>query len=225
MMEEQPRPLILIVDDVPRNLQVLGMMLKEEGYQVAAAQSGVQALDMLEDLDPDLVLLDIMMPELDGLAACRRIHAIPRFKTLPIIFLTAKTEKEDVVNGLQAGGVDYVSKPFNADELLARVKTHVELKRARDSEIRLIKDLQQALAEVKQLSGLLPICFHCKKIRDDQGYWENVEEYIEKRSDTQFSHGLCPDCMQQHYPEIARELEAERIKAAQEQSDRDGPNL
>lgn len=125
-------PLILIVDDLAQNLQILTTHLGEAGYRVAAAKSGEQALKALEKIQPDLILLDIIMPEMDGLEVCRRLKADPRLADIPVIFLTAKSESEDLLQGFEAGGVDYITKPFHTAELLARVKTHTELKRHRD---------------------------------------------------------------------------------------------
>ena len=207
--EDAPSPLILVVDDIPRNLQVVGVVLKEEGFQVAAATSGPQALGMLKHMQPDVILLDIMMPEMDGYEVCGIIKELDDVADIPIIFLTAKNEIEDVVKGFKLGAVDYITKPFNAAELLARVNTQVELKRARDAEKRLIKRLRQALAQVKALSGLLPICSSCKKIRDDKGYWTQVEQYITEHSETQFTHGLCPACFRELYPDLVEDIEAD----------------
>ncbi len=185
MSDRKSRPLILIIDDVPKNLQVLGSILRNKDYKVAAATGGGQALDMLDKIRPDLILLDIMMPEMDGFEVCERIKARPETAGIPIIFLTAKTETEDIVRGFSVGAVDYVTKPFQAAELMARVRTHLQLKR---------------------LSGLLPICANCKKVRDDRGYWRQVEEYIAEHSDIRFSHSLCPGCVTELYPQLADEI-------------------
>ena len=122
---------ILIVDDTPANIQMLMAILKERGYQLSAATNGRQAIEAVEKVHPDLVLMDVMMPEMDGYEACRQIKASPRWHDLPIIFLTAKTETADIVRGFDAGAVDYVAKPFNAHELLARVGTHLTMQRLR----------------------------------------------------------------------------------------------
>lgn len=119
---------ILIVDDNPKNLQLLGAVLRTKKYQLVVAQNGIQALDSINTVKPDLVLLDIMMPEMDGYETCMRIKDIPDLRKIPIIFLTAKTEKEDIVKGFELGAVDYITKPFNSKELLARVETHLKLK-------------------------------------------------------------------------------------------------
>jgi len=122
---------ILVVDDVLQNLQVVGTMLRNEGYDVMPAGSGPQALERVRVRLPDLILLDLMMPEMDGLEVCRRLKTDPAAQRIPIIFLTASNEMEHLVKGFEAGAVDYVTKPFNAPELLARVRTHLELKHAR----------------------------------------------------------------------------------------------
>lgn len=170
--------LILAVDDNPRNLQFLGKLLSDNGYDVAVAQNGQQTLNFICKNEPDLILLDIMMPEMDGYTVCEKIKTDFATRHIPIIFLTAKTDPGDVIKGFEAGGVDYVTKPFNSAELLARVRTHVE---------------------VRILRGLLPICSRCKKIRDDQGFWEQVESYLEAHSQVTFSHGICPDCLDALY--------------------------
>lgn len=129
---DRPQARILIVDDTPKNIQVLGTILKKEGYQIIAAQNGLQALGTFAKIIPDLILLDVMMPELDGFETCKRLKADEQTRDIPIIFLTARTETEDVVNGFELGAVDYVTKPFNSHELLSRVSTHLQLKAARE---------------------------------------------------------------------------------------------
>lgn len=136
-MDIQKKPVILAVDDNPQNLQVLGNILEPAGYAVVLAISASQALDYLKNEKPNLILLDVMMPEMDGFELCRRIKSIPTVKDIPVIFLTAKTSTEDIVRGFEAGAVDYVPKPFNQAELNARVKTHLELKAQKDEIIRI----------------------------------------------------------------------------------------
>nr|NJM03058.1 response regulator [Desulfobacula sp.] len=174
------KALVLVVDDNPRNLQLLGKLLSDNGYEVGMGQSGPQALTFVKKNEPDLILLDIMMPEMDGYEVCRQLKSDFATRHIPIIFLTAKTESADIVKGFEAGGVDYVTKPFNSAELLARIKTHVE---------------------IKILRGLLPICAKCKKIRDDEGFWKQVDTYIEEHSGATFTHGICPDCLTELYGE------------------------
>ncbi|MCB1189320.1 MAG: diguanylate cyclase [Leptospiraceae bacterium] len=128
----QKNALIFIVDDTPKNIQLLGTILKEKDYQVIVARNGIEALGMLDNFTPDLILLDIMMPVMDGFEICQKIKGKTEYQDVPIIFLTAKTSTEDIVKGFELGAVDYITKPFNRIELLARVKTHLELKFSRD---------------------------------------------------------------------------------------------
>ena len=192
-------PLILLVDDVPKNIQVLGSILENEECQIAITTDGKQALELIADVLPDLILLDIMMPGMDGYEVCKKIKSDPKTQNIPVIFLTALTETKDIVKGFQVGAVDYVTKPFQSTELLARVRTHLDLKKARDTQQKFISDLQDALSEIKTLRGILPICAKCKKIRDDQGYWKRIEEYIQNHTDAMFSHGICPKCEEELY--------------------------
>ncbi len=133
-VEEESKyvPLIFIAEDIPKNLQVLCNILRRESYRISAAGNGRQALEMIPEVRPDLILLDIMMPEMNGFEVCEELQKDPKLKEIPIIFLTAKAETADVVKGLKSGAVDYITKPFNGAELLARVKTHLELRFARE---------------------------------------------------------------------------------------------
>lgn len=138
-----PQETILIVDDVPQNLQILGQVLSQEGYRVAVATNGMQALEVAIKVDPDLILLDVMMPEMDGFEACRRLKKIEQLENVPVIFLTARNSTDDVVTGFDAGAVDFVSKPFINVELLARVKTQIRVNS-------LMKELEQKNKELEE---------------------------------------------------------------------------
>ena len=196
MRSEKPK--ILVVDDNSLNLQLVASTLAENGYEPVVTTSGVQALDFLQKETSELILLDVMMPKMDGFEVCRRIKSNDKLKALPVIFLTVKTEIEDLLRGFELGAVDYICKPFNVLELLARIKLHLELKWARE--------------EIKTLRDILPICSFCKKIRDDKGYWTKVEEYIIRHTDMQFSHGICLECAKEHYPEFYDELDGQADK-------------
>ncbi len=141
--EKQEIPLVLIVDDVPKNIQLLGNILNNEGYDIIIAENGKEALERISDVLPDIILLDIMMPEMDGYETCKRLKENDRTRDIPVIFLTAKTEMEDIVKGFNAGSVDYVTKPFNSKELMARVKTHITLKKLFDKEKEYVKELKE----------------------------------------------------------------------------------
>ncbi len=141
--------LILIVDDNPKNLQLLGEVLRNEGFRVGVAQNGELALAAVEIMMPDLILMDVMMPVMDGFEACKRLQANPKTCHIPVIFLTARVESEDINNGFEAGGVDYVSKPFQKGELLARVNTHIRIEKMSQAQIEFNLQLKQ---QNKQLS-------------------------------------------------------------------------
>jgi len=134
---------VLIVDDTPKNIQVLGSILKNEGYQINVAQNGLQALASVKKVKPDIILLDVMMPELDGFGTCKQLKASRETEYIPVIFLTAKTEIEDIVEGFELGAVDYVTKPFNHAELLKRVESHIELKLSREKIESQAQELQE----------------------------------------------------------------------------------
>lgn len=181
-----------MVDDNAENLRLLGALLEQEGYSVALAINGKEALEFVRSDKPDLILLDIMMPGDDGYAVCKKLKEHHDTKTIPVIFLTARTESADIVRGFEAGGVDYVTKPFSGAELLARVRTHLELKRARE--------------EIKTLRGLLPTCAWCRRIRNEEGEWESIEQYLQEHTEVDFSHGMCPDCLEEKFPALAERL-------------------
>lgn len=140
--------LILIVDDVPKNIQLLGKTLDDKGYQVAAVTKGDQVVRTAKKHTPDLILLDIMMPEKSGFEVCKELKADDELSEIPVIFLTARSEEEDIIKGLNLGGADYVTKPFNSGELLARIDTHLTLKKARDRILQQQEELQR-LSETK----------------------------------------------------------------------------
>ncbi len=145
-MSQDKKSLVLIVDDMPENCKLLGNLLKEHGYNPAVAPNGQRALDFVQNKKPDLILLDVMMPELDGFEVCKRLKQDISTKDIPIIFLTAKVEKNDVIQGLELGAVDYVEKPFNEKELITRVNTHLALKITRDKLQITVKALEEANA-------------------------------------------------------------------------------
>ncbi|WP_446008889.1 response regulator [Candidatus Electrothrix sp.] len=191
---------ILVVDDQPANLKVLLSFLQEHDYRVYMVDSGQRALDILPKIQPDLILLDVMMPGINGFEICRKIKEDKNQATLPIIFMTALDSVGDKMAGFAAGAVDYITKPFQQAEVLARINTHITLRKRE-------KELEQALEEIKTLTGILPICSYCKQIRNDEGYWQQVEEYISEHSKAMFSHGVCPNC----YKEAMARIETENI--------------
>ncbi len=166
-------PLVLAVDDQPTNLQVIGSVLQANGFDVTLSASGEEALVIVSQTPPDLILLDLMMPGMDGYEVCAALKKNITTSLIPIIFLTAKTETEDIVAGFNAGCVDYVKKPFCPEELLARVKTHVHLHRLR---------------------SLISACSYCMSVKDDDGSWLRMDQFLRKKTDVNISHGCCPAC-------------------------------
>jgi len=150
---EDKSPLVLIVDDVAKNLQILGTILSKKNYRIAAANNGEKAIIIANSSLPDLILLDIMMPGINGYETCTRLKKNPRTRDIPIIFLTAKNELADIVRGFEAGAVDYVTKPFNSVELLVRTKTHLELKMSRDM-LKIRNEQLERLAITDSMTGL-----------------------------------------------------------------------
>ncbi|NQV71831.1 hybrid sensor histidine kinase/response regulator [bacterium] len=142
---------ILVVDDTPKNIQVLGSMLREAGYAINVASNGQQALDALARVVPDLILLDVIMPVMDGFETCKRIKANPALAHIPVVFLTAKVEAEDIITGFELGAVDYITKPFNSSELLKRVDTHLSLSKLRSELAANVAELTSALSLIEQL--------------------------------------------------------------------------
>ncbi len=193
---------ILIVDDTPENLTVLRQMLAEQNYMVRPAINGEIAIKAVNTSPPDLILLDIRMPGMDGYEVCKQLKSEEKTRRVPVIFISALYELDDKIKAFSLGGVDYITKPFQAEEVLARVKTHLTLRSLQKSLEDKNAQLQKALVEIKTLRGILPLCSFCKKIRDDKGYWEQVDVYIYKYSEADISHSICPDCAKEHYPEL-----------------------
>jgi DNA-binding response OmpR family regulator len=141
-----------------------------------------------------MALLDWQMPGKDGPEVCRDIRARPQTLPVYIILLTSVGGRQNLIQGLQSGADDYVTKPFDRDELRARLEVGRRIVELQLSLAARVQQLQDALARVKQLQGLVPICSYCKKIRNDRNYWQQLESYLSDHSEAQFSHGICPEC-------------------------------
>ena len=207
---------ILIVDDSEMSRQLLHVWLRGAGYtDVMAVDSGAAALQHAtnplapRETDIDLILLDIEMAGMDGIHTCRRLRAEPHLQDTPVIMVTGKTDSQTVADAFSAGAMDYIVKPVQKVELLARVRSALALKRETDArkareEQLLAKnlELQRALHEIQVLRGLITICSYCKKIQNDQGAWQQVELYIREHTEAEFSHGICADCIDSHFPTL-----------------------
>lgn len=186
---------ILIAEDDRVSRFVLEAKLKSWGYEVSVAVEDREALSILQgESAPALAILDWMMPVMDGVNVTREIRK-GQLHTQPyIILLTAKSEKADIITALEAGADDYLTKPFDAGELRARLQVGVRIVGLQRGLSARVVELEDALSNIKQLEGMLPICSYCKKIRGDTNYWQKVEDYISEHSRARFSHGICPDC-------------------------------
>ena len=186
---------ILIAEDDAVSRRLLEATLEKFGYEVVVAVDGAEAWAVLQGADaPRLAILDWMMPEIDGVEICRRLRQVPNTTPPYLILLTAKCGKEDVVTGLDAGANDYLTKPFDRAELRARVQVGAHVLELQEALAARVRELEEALSQVKQLQGLLPICSYCKKIRDEQNFWQRVDCYLAEHTELLFSHGICPDC-------------------------------
>ena len=187
------RARILIVDDDPINIKLLTKSLHGD-YDINTASNGCEAIGQVKSSPPDMIILDVMMPDLSGFDVCKAIKGEEAYADIPILFLTGEDSLEAEIAGLELGGIDYLRKPVNFDLLRLRVRNHVELKRRNDIVKEQVDQLEAALGRISQLEGIIPICMYCKKIRDDQNSWHQLEQYITDHSDALFSHGICPDC-------------------------------
>ena len=206
---------VLVADDEAVSRTIVGAMLKKAGYPVIFANDGDQAWRELDcDDPPALALLDWEMPGLQGPEVVRRLRERQAAAPTYVILLTSRDTSADIVQGLRAGADDYVTKPANEDELIARVSVGARVVQLQMALAERVRSLEEALANVKALQTLLPMCAYCKSIRNDQNYWEKVETYFTQHSNVSFTHSYCPSCYERY---VRPELEAlEGARAAQE---------
>lgn len=203
---------VLIAEDDEISRTLLETVLSKLGFDVVATSNGREAVEALkQEGAPSLAVLDLMMPEMDGIEVCQWIRQSANYAETYIILLTARSSKEDIVRGLAAGANDYLTKPFDISELHARIKVGAQVVELQHRLAARVSELEQAIEKVKRLQGLLPICSHCKRIRDDDNYWQAVDHYITQHSEAVFSHSICPDCYDQYMaPELQRLREEKR---------------
>ena len=185
----------LIADDDRVTATILASVLRRWGLQVVLEHDGSSAWQYMMRERPPLVILDWMMPEIDGPELCRRIRSEPALAHAYVLMLTSRDTPGDRIAGLDAGADDYVVKPFDREELRARIQVGVRVARMQSELAERISELEQALANVRHLEGLIPICSYCKRIRSDQDSWEQMESYVSAHSSATFSHGVCPTCL------------------------------
>ena len=199
---------ILVVEDESIIAMDIAMSLESLGYEVTATvPSGEQAIEKVAEDKPDLIFMDIVLKgEMDGIETAGRIRS--QFK-IPVVYLTAYADEKTLKRAKITGPFGYIIKPFEDTDLRVAVEIGLYKAGLEAEREQLITELQEALAKVKTLSGLLPICAWCKNIRNDDGYWQAVEQYVGEHSTAEFTHGICPDCIKKYYPELEEEVSQE----------------
>ena len=201
---------VLVTDDSPDILLMSAMLLRGAGYEVLEASTGRECLDAVRTHHPDLVLLDVMLPDMTGVQVCGQIKNDESLKDIFVILASGiQISSEHQAEGLDIGADGYIVRPIPNKEFLARVQAGERIKRAEDTlrenereQERLVSQLREALVEIKALRGLIPICMSCKKIWDDEGYWDQLESYLTKHTDAVLARGLCPECLRKAVTEI-----------------------
>ena len=244
---------VLIVEDSTTQAKLLKYVLEKHGFKVAVAYNGKEALNLLADYTPALIISDIVMPVMDGYSLCESVKRDKKLNGIPVLLLTTLSEPEDVIKGLESGADSFITKPYDDVALISRInyillngemrndesatemgieivfagKKHFvtssriqildllistyenAVQKARELEKTVI-ELKRANDTIKSLKGLIPICAKCKKVRDDDGYWHQIEQYISEHSEADFTHGFCPECLQKLYPKYARKVLEDR---------------
>ena len=195
---------ILIAEDDVMSQVMLKAMVTKAGYEPIVTGDGLSAWEILSKPDaPKIAVLDWMMPGMDGVEVCRKVRELKSDEPTYIILLTSRDDRKDIIHGLKSGANDYIVKPYDIEELQVRIGVGRKVVELQASLAGRIMDLQDALAQIKTLQGILPICMYCKKIRDDKQYWQQVESYVSTHTEARFSHSICPDCYKKHVqPEL-----------------------
>jgi DNA-binding response OmpR family regulator len=192
---------VLIADDDVVLRHLLKTQLERWSYEVVECVDGAQAWRELQSTSPPpIAIIDWNMPGIDGPTLCQELRERPSLSGMYVILLTSNQERKDVIAGLESGADDYITKPFDWAELRARLRIGSRIVGLQLALGARVAELQSALANVRQLSGLLPICAYCKRIRDDADYWQQIEQYLVEHSDAQFTHGICPECLDIQLP-------------------------
>ena len=188
---------ILIADDSLVVRRRLASLLVTWGHEVIETKDGQETWQLLcGEAVPPIAIIDWVMPEPDGVELCKRIRETPALKKTYVLMLTGMSNPEDIVTGLNAGANDFIVKPFNEPELQARVGVGVRMVELQAELSNRVVELEHAMSEITQLRGILPICAYCKSVRNDENYWQTVEQYIGHHADEKFSHGICPKCVE-----------------------------
>ena len=186
---------LLIAEDDPISRSLLEKRLSGWGLPFVSANDGAKALEIFNSIEINFVITDWMMPEMDGLELVRHIRRARLPHYTYIILLTAKADKADLVQAMTAGADDYITKPFDRAELQVRVQAGLRVLALEENLAAKIRDLEASASHIEALQKLLPICMYCKRIRQDDDYWDQVEHYLAQHTSLQFSHGVCPECL------------------------------
>jgi DNA-binding response OmpR family regulator len=201
---------VLVTDDNPDILLMSAMLLRGAGYEVLEASTGRECLHAVRTHHPDLVLLDVMLPDMTGVQVCEQIKNDESLKDIVVILVSGiQVSSEHQAEGLDIGADGYIVRPIPNKEFLARIQAGERIKRAEDTlrenekeQQRLVSQLREALMEIKTLRGLIPICTSCKKIWDDEGYWDQLESYLSNHTDAVLARSLCPECLRKAVTDI-----------------------
>ena len=193
---------LLIADDDPNTVNLLRKYLMLWNYEVVAVSNGSEAIEIINGNDPpQLIVLDWLMPDINGIEVIKKVRLRDSANPPYIILFTVRDEKGAIIEGLEMGADDYITKPFDKDEFRARIRVGERVVQLQNSLSDRIRQLQEAVSQIKSLRGIIPICSYCHKIRNDQKSWQQLEKYISEHSGAEFSHGICPECLKKHYPE------------------------
>lgn len=200
MSEQMNKPRILIIDDDANLRKTLADILHLKGYETVAAVNGIEGLAQLRENPVHLALIDIGLPDISGVEVLKGIKA--EYPTTEAIILTGNATLDSAIEAANQGAFSYLVKPYEIEQLLLNIRRAVEKRQAEVDREELIRELRAALAKVKQLEGIIPICSYCKKIRNDKESWQQLEIYITEHSEALFSHGICPECFAIQMSEI-----------------------
>jgi DNA-binding response OmpR family regulator len=204
---------ILIADDDPVYVVLMKKLLGQK-FEIVTVSDGEQAYELLQAEDgPSLAVLDWEMPEIDGLEVCRRVRNLARIVPVYLLIVTSRNSPEDICAGFAVGADDYVTKPLDPEELVARIAVGQRVVELQEKLAAKVTRLEEALAQVEHLEGLLPVCAWCKRIRNDQNYWEQLDTYLSQHSHLKFTHGVCPQCLVKLRCEAAEQPESGTVQS------------
>ncbi len=193
---------ILVVEDNRLSRLMLEKYFSQMGYQVVVARDGLEALEVYHNEPIKMIVTDWEMPRMNGLEFIQQVRQEEHDERAYIILLTIKDQKQEIIAGISGGADDYVQKPFDKEELEVRINAGRRILKMQQDLKTHIASLEEAISHIKTLQGIIPICMHCHSIRDDKESWERIETYISRHSEAEFSHSLCPACMEKYYSDL-----------------------